>query len=357
MPKKITLQDIARAVNVSVSSVSRALSGDTGVGSEIREKIRNAAQKLGVDIQRKNKATIVAFVLGNRDVLHPFHSRVLCGAEAYCSARGWDMTFLSFRYPTDLSWKQLPLPQILQRRDIVRAAILSGTNSENLLLALAQRGIPFSVLGNNVRGDWKPEHYDVVWSDDAGGGYEATSYLISLGHRNIWFIGNCSLPWYARACEGYHRAMADKALAPHVEGIDSENENEVGYLSAKALMARREPVTAIVAGTVPVAQSVCKALRDSGLAVPDQISVAGVGHDESVMFDPPLTTAREFPGLVGKRLAELVINRITRPDLAPQNVTVHTELVKRESCRPYSPPLEEATQQLVRAGTRSTQPE
>jgi len=79
---------------------------------------------------------------------------------------------------------------------------------------------------------------------------------------------------------------------------------------------------------------VYKALRDSGLRIPEDVSVCGCNDTVGSWGHPPLTTIREFPEQLGKQLAEVVLNRIASPSLEPQRVTVPTELIKRDSCRP-----------------------
>jgi LacI family transcriptional regulator len=243
------------------------------------------------------------------------------------------MLFLTFVYLATPAWKELHLPLILRRRDIVRGAILSGTNSQNLLVSLARRGLPFVVLGNNVIGEWQPDNYDVVWSDDIGGAYEVTRYLQSLGHRDIWHIGNYHLPWFARCYQGYSRAMAEAGLPCHVGGQHSVLAEEIGYLATKSILARHEPASAIVAGSDVVALGVYKALADCGVRVPDDISVVGQGDAGAEGLHPLLTTVQEFPEQVGSYMAEMLLNRVGQLDLPCQHLTIPTKLVRRESCR------------------------
>jgi DNA-binding LacI/PurR family transcriptional regulator len=334
MPKKIALQDVARAAQVSVATVSRALTGKAGVGPEVREKVRNAAQKLGIDVLRRSKATTIAFVLGNRNVLHPFQGHILVGAEDYCRLRGLDLLFLTLQYSPDVPCKELYLPRVMRYRDIARAAILSGTNTENLLCALKDKGIVFSILGNNILGDYQKGAYDTVFSDDIQGGYELTLYLQTLGHRAIWFVGNLGLPWFARCYEGYARAMVEAGLTPCLSGFDSTDESVIGYLATKSILARGERVTAIFAGTDPTAQGIYKALADRKIRIPEDISVAGCNDTQGQFLSPQLTTIREFPEQLGRQLVELVLNRMAQPDLPAQQITIPSEIIKRESCCP-----------------------
>lgn len=337
---KVGLRDIASAAKVSVATVSRVLNGNSRVDAAIQKSVLDAAAKLNVDLSQRNKTKALAFLLCNRTMLHAFHSRVLIGAEECCAEHGWDMVFLSFNYSPQVPWKELRLPKVVQRHDVVRAAILAGTNSVNLIELLEHKAITFSVLGNNVIHAPQNFRHDVVFSDDVQGGYDITRYLISLGHRDICFVGNTQLPWFSRGFTGYRKAMQDVGLKPRQSGIRSEDDAEIGYLGTKSLLASNEPVTAIFAGNDPTAHGVYKALRDSGLKIPDDISVAGCNDTVGSWLYPGLTTIREFPEQLGKHLVEVVLNRIADPRREPQRVTIPTELVKRESCWPVSSAIE-----------------
>jgi DNA-binding LacI/PurR family transcriptional regulator len=355
MKTKRGLRDVAQAAHVSLATVSRVANDASTVDPKLQKRVKEAAKALGVDLVRRNKPKILVFVLSNRDLLHPFHSRALAGAQKHCAALGWDMLFLRFDYSPSVPWNELHLPLIMLRRDIVQGAILSGTNSQNLLLSLTRRNLPFAVLGSNVIGEWGPENYDVVWSDDIGGAYEITRYLQSIGHRDIWHIGNYQLPWFSRCCEGYRRAMAEAGLPSRVSMQHSQEPEEIGYLATKSILARSEPVSAIFAGTDATAWGVYKAAEDCGVRIPKDISVVGLGDAVVAGLNPALTTGQEFPEQIGSNMAEVVLRRIAQPDLAPQHVTIYTKLVKRESCRPIQ--SEPRTEKQQEAGVIQSAPD
>lgn len=340
---KLGLREIASAANVSIATVSRVLNGSNRVDPAIQRSVLAAAAELDIDFSQRNKTKALVFLLSNRAMQHAFHSRILLGAEAYCASRNWELIFQSLNYPAHIPARELSLPKVVQRHDVARGVILAGTNSVNLLESLTQKGVPFVVLGNNVIGDAGGLKCDVVFSDDVQGSYDTTRYLIGLGHRHIWFVGNIGLPWFARCFTGYKRAMEEAGLAPRHSTIDSENEVEIGYLGAKSLVARRESVTAIFAGNDQTAHGVYKGLRDSGLNIPEDVSVIGCDDTVGSWLFPTLTTLREFPEQLGKQMVELLLNRIASPDLEPQQITVPTELVKRDSCRRIQPTEEIAT--------------
>lgn len=86
MKNKITYREIARSAKVSVSTVARVANGNPHVDARIRERVRRATLKLGVELQaKKKKNRTLAFILSNREMLHPFHSHILVGAEAALS--------------------------------------------------------------------------------------------------------------------------------------------------------------------------------------------------------------------------------------------------------------------------------
>lgn len=330
--EKKNLDEVAKLAGVSIATVYRVASGNTSVSREVHKRVRDAAEKLGIGLDRKKKPNVLAFLLSNRGMLHPFHSQILVGAEAVCTARGWDMVFQLFRYDVTVPWKGLHLPRILQRQDIVRGAVLAGTNSPNLLELLDHRKIPFAVLGNNVLSDGRQLACDAVYSDDVRGAYEMTRYLQDLQHHDIWFVGNNSEPWSVRCFAGYERAMKEADIPARASTVESNNATESGYLGTKSLLARGEPVTAILGSTDETAEGIYKALKERGLAIPDDVSVAGCNDTFGSRLTPPLTSIREFPEQLGRRMVELLLSRIEDPALSPQQITIPTELVKRESC-------------------------
>jgi LacI family transcriptional regulator len=329
---KTTLRDVARLAKVSSATVSRVASGNPQVDPEIQAVVYAAAKKLGMDLTSTRKNRTIAFVLGNRDTVNEFQSRILLGAEGHCAQHNWDLHFISFRCDLSAPPANLRLPEALTRPNRVSGVILSGTHSVSILSALQEKRIPFSVVANNIVGDWRPEEFDCVSTDDVRGAAEVTQHLISRGHRSIWFIGNQRLPWFARCAQGYSQTMKDAGLEPRFSEIRSED-RELGYLAAKSLLASGARPTALFAGNDQAASGVYQALQESGIRIPDDISVAGFNDTLGDLLHPGLTTAREFPKELGNHLAEFTLRRIQEPNIPPQQLTIPTELVKRESVR------------------------
>jgi DNA-binding LacI/PurR family transcriptional regulator len=330
---KVKLIDVARAANVSAATVSRLVSGQASLDPHTRDRVLKAAVKLGFDLERGKKSRIIAFLLSNRGVLHPFHSSVLMGVEAYCAEQNYALLFLPFQYSTNAPAEELRLPEILQRSRMISGVIAAGTNSQSLLDLLTRRGIPWVGLGNNVIGEVPQAQTGLVYFDDLTGSYELTRYLLSLRHRQIAFIGNLNLPWYARRHEGYRRAMAEAGLTCQVSELNSREGEEMGYLAAKLLFQQSTMPTAIFAGDDTAARGVYNAARDIGISIPEKLSVVGFNDTpDAPALQPPLTSVRVFTDELGKQLAESLLKRIARPDLPLRDLTLPTQIVRRESC-------------------------
>ncbi|MGH9494711.1 MAG: substrate-binding domain-containing protein [Candidatus Sulfotelmatobacter sp.] len=290
----------------------------------------------GRDSIAAGKDRTITFILGNRDIVNEFQSKVLLGAEGYLTRQDWALQFMSFRSDLNAPLSSLSLPDVLTQSNRPSGVILTGTHSANILAALTENRIPFSLVGNNVVGQWPAEQYDCVFTDDVSGAAEITRYLIAQGHRSIWYIGNQRLPWFAHCGRGYRQAMQEADLEPRFSEIGAED-RELGYLAVKSLLARGERPTALFAGTDQAASGVYQALQESGIRIPDDISVAGFNDTIGELLHPGLTTVREFPKELGVHLAEFTLRRISEPNLPPQQLIMPTELIRRESVRNIPP--------------------
>ena len=324
--------EIARLAKVSPSTVLRVANGNPRVAPSVRSLVTAAARKLGATLETGRRNRTITCVLGNRDTVNEFQSKILLGAEGYCAQHDWDMQFICFRSDLNAPMGTVHLPEALMRANRPGGVILTGTHSASILAALSEKRIPFSLVGNNIVGEWQPEKYDCVFTDDVRGSTEITRYLIAEGHRKIWYIGNRRLPWFARCADGYLRAMSEADLEPRFSDIGSED-RELGYLAVKALLAKGERPTALFVGTDQAASGVYQALQESGIRIPDDISVAGFNDTVGEVLHPGLTTVREFPKELGGHLAEFTVRRIHEPDLPPQQLVMPTELIRRESVR------------------------
>src|SRR4029077_13155144 len=128
---------------VSVDAVSRVAAGSAQVAPSVQAAVLTAARKLGVDLAAGTRNRTITFMLGNRDTVNEFQSKVLLGAEGYCARHDWDLQFISFLSDLNAPLGSIRLPEALTRSNRPAGIILSGTHSVSILSALGEKRIPF----------------------------------------------------------------------------------------------------------------------------------------------------------------------------------------------------------------------
>ena len=337
----VTIKDVAKRAGVAVGTVSRVINGRPDVNPALREKVEGVirelhfrpnarAQSLG-----RNSSPIISFILSNRSVLHPFHARVLQGVEEYCTGAGYFIVFARFDYSRDTPVDALRLPRILQSHGIADCVIAAGTNYDNFLLALERLGMKYVSLGNNlITGAQRPPANQVCF-DDYGGTSEATRHLIQLGHRNIYFVGDTSLPWCQHRYQAFVETMRSAGFAPHsfTNGL-SDDHFMNGLNSVSFLLENGHAPTAILAANDDVAYGAWEALNRHNLKVPGNVSLIGMDDQYGPMRYPQLTTVKVRTDDIGRELAKMAIEKIKTGTAQIPEVVVPTKLERRGTCQP-----------------------
>src|SRR3974377_510582 len=250
----VTIRDVARRAGVAVGTVSRVVNNQPDVNPKLRERVQRALRELNyrpnarAQIFARNSSPVVSFILSNRDFLHHFHSHVLQGVEEYCEESGFFVIYTRFRYSPTVSPRDMQLPSVLLGHGIADCVILAGMNFANFTRSLDKRGLHYVLLANNFVSDERREPFDQVRFDDFTGALEATRYLIGLGHRDILFIGETSVPWYRNRHEGYCKAMKEAGLEPLAQTLGLNDDRFLqGMSSLQMILEQGRPVTAILA--------------------------------------------------------------------------------------------------------------
>ncbi len=337
----VTIKDVARRAGVAVGTVSRVVNNRPDVNEDLRARVLRSAEELQYRPNARarslarNSSTLLSFILSNRDFLHPFHSHVLQGVQEYCEEAGYFVMYTRFQYASDAKPEDMTLPPVLQIHGMTDCVVLAGTNYENFVQALEGRDIPHVLLANNFVGSKTRPSLNQVRFDDSGGAAEATRYLIQLGHKHIWYIGDTSLPWYRTRHLAFVREMEKANLTPRAQTLGLSDDRFVnGLKSVQALLDQKAPMTAIFAGTDDVAFGAWDALRRSGLDVPRDVSLIGFDDQQTSLRVPSLTSVRVDTAEVGRQLARMAIAKISSPEKSIPEVLLATRLAKRETCRP-----------------------
>lgn len=337
----VTIKQVAAAADVAVGTVSRVINGHEDVDADLRAHVENVIRNLGyrpnVLAQNfvRNRSPILSFVLGNSGILNPVQALILMGIEEYCEQTGYFVLFTRFQYTPQMKSREIKLPNVLERNGLTDGIIVAGQIHDNLLGALNHLGLPHVVLGNHTIRESQKEVMNQVRYDDNAGFYDATKYLIQLGHKDIWFSGDNSLSWFSTRYEGYARAMTEHSLEARVQALAlSDNPFDNGRANIELLIEEGRKMTAVVAQSDDLAFGAIEALRQRGWEVPKDVSVIGFDYQLERNRATHLTSICVDTVQVGRELARSAIARIRSSGADVPVTVVPTVLVKRGTCRP-----------------------
>jgi DNA-binding LacI/PurR family transcriptional regulator len=303
----VTIKDIARVAEVSHSTVSRALSGHTGIPGETAERIKKIAADLGYvpsavarGLKTSRSQALGAIVSRIDD---PFFSEILQGIEDVFQEVGYSLFVAASN--RDLKRERAIARVMLEHR--VDGLIVCTTQfGEEHYRLLKQYGFPIVVVGNRELTDYQ----HMVCHDDFYGSCQVTRHLIDLGHIKIAFLGNARAERTTQGrLNGFcHEMQAANYLVPDEFVFHSPNDQlEGGEIGAKYFLNLPEPPTAIMCYNDMMAVGVIKALHDAGVQVPGECSVAGFDDIPFAAYTyPPLTTFAQPKYQLGYEAAKMM---------------------------------------------------
>ena len=339
----VTIQDVAARSGVSISTVSRVVTGAVAVEPETAERVREAIAALGYrpnllarSFRRRVTHTIGLLVPDNSN---PFFAELARTIEDAGFADGYSVVLCN----SDLSAvKQETYIDVLlaNRVDgliLVSSGLIPTVGRHDAVARILDAGAPCVVVDR----DLGETPVDQVLVDNDQGGYLAGEHLIALGHRRIaCLVGPSDLTPSAGRIAGFLRAMADAGLAVAAEGLVRGNGRPDGGSAAALQLLERGvvgagDVTAIFAFNDQMATGAIGALQRAGCRVPQDVSVIGFDDiPQSAAIFPALTTIAQPIAEMGSIGVRLLLDRIARRDAPHQRVRLSTRLVVRESTGP-----------------------
>ena len=290
------LKDIAEELGLSPATVSRALNGFPEVNALTREKVEQAAEKLGYrpnQLAKKlvtGRSGMVGLVLkasATTQTDSGFYE-IMFGLSDELARRNMDLVFHA-----STSEDMVAPYRRLVSKNILDGFILNAPEANDPRIAyLEAEGIPFVVHGRTKGADYA--YYDI---DNFKVAADAVSLLADLGHDRIAFINGLEKHSFARQrARGFHHAMAEAGLPqPDFALVHGPATEDAGYTAALGLLSGRRnvPPTALICASTAIAAGAYRAARDLGLDIPRDLSV--VAHDDaspqlrSAAFEPALT--------------------------------------------------------------------
>jgi LacI family transcriptional regulator len=333
-PGKVTIFDVADASGVSYGTVSRVINNEPHVKPATRAKVIDAIERLGYVINRQaqNLARGQSHAIG---VLVPdlgtgYIGEIIRGIDAELDRADYDiMLFTTHRRAAQESNYVSSLVQ-----GVVEGLLMVlPRNPADYLGVLQNRRFPHVLIdhqGIDTKGS-------AVGATNWQGAFQATEYLIHLGHQRIGFItGSMDLGCAQDRLSGYQAALRAHHLREIPELIyEGDFFQNSGVTAANVLLALPEPPTAIFASNDSMAMGAMDATRHRGLRIPDDLSIIGFDNiPQAAMVYPPLTTIQQPLEQMGRVATQMLLDMVNQPDWIGQRIDLPTELIQRSSCAP-----------------------
>jgi DNA-binding LacI/PurR family transcriptional regulator len=331
--KQATIIDIAKRLQISPSTVSRALSDHPDIKEETKELVRKVAKELHYSPNpiaqslKSSRTTTIGVIVP--EIKHDFFSSAISGIEEVAYQSGYRIILCQSNESFE---REVVNTNLLMHHRVagVIVSISQNTKSGEHFQDLLRRKIPLVFFDRVCE--------DVVASkvviDDFKSAFEAVTYLVNRGYKKIaHFAGPRELDICKKRLSGYVEALKQAHLPVLDELIRYGGLHEQdGYNSLGAMLKTNQVPDAIFCINDPVAIGAYQQIKESGLKIPDDIALVGFSNNKiTSLIDPQMTTVDQPSHEMGKRAAELLINAIEAKVSEPVTVVVDAKLIIRGS--------------------------
>ncbi|WP_454791497.1 LacI family DNA-binding transcriptional regulator [Mycolicibacterium lutetiense] len=304
-----SIAEVARLAGVSPTTVSHALSGRRAVSEETRRRVQEVMDELGYSPRRsaQNLATGGTRLLGLivPDISNSFFAELAKGVEEAAIDAGYNMVLCNSAFNHD---RELLYLETIRSRAVDGVVYAAGSPTTHREMADSLGNIPVVLVDEDVVGSGACSFV----SDNAGGGRLAAEHLIRLDHKRAVIVSMAGLASSDDRARGFADHWQSHDL-PRPTVIDGDFTYDGGYTAITDVLQTRSDVdfSAVFATNDLMAMGVVKRLTESGLRVPEDISV--VGFDDitiAAMTNPGLTTVKQDVWQLGFRAANALISAV-----------------------------------------------
>ena len=330
--KAATIRRVADRAGVSIATVSRVSADPRAVSDELRVRVQEAALALNYRPSRAARTlrglTSKAVGVVIPDLENPFFTSVVRGIDLVLQAAGY--TLLLASSDEDAARERTILETL--RAEGVAGIIFVPINPARDAYHDVLAPPLYTVAVDRSPANLRP---DLVTVDNVEGTRIGVAHLLDMGHRDVALLGGPSKHSTAKERErGYEQAMREAGLPIRPELVYYGDFREGGgYDGMKALMALPHRPTAVFVANNLMTLGAFRALHEAGIRIPEEISL--VGFDDmpwATSLNPPLTAASQPSQEIGSSAADLLLDRIARPERAIRHLILQTKLIVRASC-------------------------
>jgi LacI family transcriptional regulator len=333
----IRLEDIAKRLNVSRVTVSKALRGHSDISTDMTKRVRKIASELGYTpniIARSlssRRSSMIGLVVPK--IAHHFFSSVIEGVYNTAFDNKYETILTVSQENTDREKKHLET-LVAMRVDGIIISICQETQDVERFKWIRKLGIPL------VFADRRPEPplpgFSSVLVDDRDGAYRAVEQAIKVGYRKLGLVGgNTNVNIGRDRLKGFEDALNEYRITVNRDWIvHGGYGKDDGYAGLKHLHSSGPLPEFILAVTYPVALGIYEAAKDLGLRIPDDIDLICFGDSDVGRFiSPSISVVRQPTHELGSRAVQILLENIADPDVTREHhVILPTQLVLRETC-------------------------
>jgi len=350
MKRKVTLKQIARELDVSISTVSKALKNSIEISEDTRQKVQAFAKlynyrpnNIALSLKNRKTKTIGIII---PEIVHHFFSKVIRGIELIANNRGYNVI-------VGLSYESFT-------KEVLNMEMLANGSIDGFILSISKetmlqqdyhhfketinQGMPI-VMFDRVVNDI---HCDKVIVDDLIGSKKAVERLISSGCKSIAIIttrdyvsvGRLRTQGYLEALEAHKMHSKSSLILKIDDNLDQEDHLDLLEEEIEQFFKHNKKIDGIFAVNELYAVTAMKVARKLGKQIPEDIQV--IGFTDGVLSKhatPSLTTVSQHAQEMGEKAAELLIDKLEREEKEEeelehyQTVIIETELIERDSTK------------------------
>ncbi len=329
-----TIKELSQYCGLSISTVSKALNGYADISEKTRAAVLRAAEEIGYHpsaIARALKTNRtynigVLFVDENESGLtHHYFSAVLDSFKREAERRGYDITFINH----NIGRTQMTYLEHSRYRNVDGLCLACVDFYSPEVVELSRSDLPLVTIDHPFMG------HTCVQSQNEAGMRELVRYVYGKGHRRIAFVHGGRSTVTDLRISGFYTSMGELGLevfAPYIAGCSYCNPSSA-YVEVKRLLRLSTPPTCILMSDDYAALGALQAAEETGLRVPEDLSVAGYdGIQLTQLLRPRLTTLRQDTERIGCEAAARLVDRIEQPEaFCPPFVFVPGELIEGQT--------------------------
>jgi LacI family transcriptional regulator len=335
MKKKISIHDIARALNLSATTISFVLNGkaeEKKISEDVRRKVSDYIKMVGYQPNmiakslRTGKTNVIGMLV--EDISDPFFSSISRGIETIAYNHKYKIFFASTENDTE---KTKALIRVFRERQVDGYIMAPPPGIEDEINALMDDNVPVILFDRYL----PSLNTSTVIIDNFSGSYQAVKHLRENGFSNIAFITlNSEQTQMDARLQGYIKAIEESGCYPIVQKLPCKLSHQLNAEMVQEFIKQHDKVDAIIFATNYLAISGLKAIRNLGLAIPDNIAI--IGFDDNThfnLFSPSITAVAQPIEEIAREVVQQLLNALSneRESKIRRMVMLPVKLIVRDS--------------------------